>query len=250
MDIVARGVYSWLQKTPVPKKTNVNRQGLREGHNVYLDISARDPNWVVSRFPSIQSYLQQRGLDLSNDMLPITPAAHYTCGGVVTDLQGRTNVLGLYSAGEAARTGLHGGNRLASTSLLEGLVFGASVADYVGGTNSKEEAELARQAISQLLSFSSSTKILHDRKELPIHSNISKSNANAAEFLLGKLRQTMWDNVGVVRTPNSNRVSAGAHYVVDDVIVKQDQNDGRRRKLNPQTKNNDSDYEEMMVAMY
>jgi len=295
-DIVARGVYSWLQKTPVPKKTNVNRQGLREGHNVYLDISARDPNWVVSRFPSIQSYLQQRGLDLSNDMLPITPAAHYTCGGVVTDLQGRTNVLGLYSAGEAARTGLHGGNRLASTSLLEGLVFGASVADYVGGTNSKEETELARQAISQLLSFSSSTKILHDRKELPIHSNISKSNANAAEFLLGKLRQTMWDNVGVVRTPNgtdaairilseireeacelfhesintetiglrdaafageavalaanSNRVSAGAHYVIDDVIVKQDQNDGRRRKLNPQTKNNDSDYEEMMVAMY
>merc|ERR1712232_991434 len=145
----------------------------REGHNVYLDISARDPNWIVSRFPSIQSYLQQRGLDLSNDMLPITPAAHYTYGGVVTDLQGKTNVLGLYSAGEAARTGLHGGNRLASTSLLEGLVFGASVADYVGGTNSKEETELARQAISQLISFSSSTKILHDRKELPIYSNIS-----------------------------------------------------------------------------
>lgn len=299
-DIVARGVYSWLQKTPVSKKTNVNRQGLREGHNVYLDISARDPNWVVSRFPSIQSYLQQRGLDLSKDMLPITPAAHYTCGGVVTDLQGRTNVLGLYSAGEAARTGLHGGNRLASTSLLEGLVFGASVADYVGGTNSIEETELARQAISQLLSFSSSTKILNDRKhELLIHSDISKRNANAAEFLLGKLRQTMWDNVGVVRTPNgtdaairilseireeacelfdesintetiglrdaafageavafaanSNRVSAGAHYVTDDVIVKQDdEKDGKggRRKLNPRTKNNDSDYEEMMVAMY
>jgi len=290
-DIVARGVYQWLQKTPAPKK-NTNRQGLREGHNVYLDISSRDPNWVASRFPAIQTYLQQRGMDLSRDMLPITPAAHYTCGGVVTDLQGRTNVLGLYSAGEAARTGLHGGNRLASTSLLEGLVFGASVADYVGGRNSDEETELARQAISQLLSFSSSQKILSERKEMDIHSNISKSNANAAAWLLGKLRQTMWDNVGVVRTPNGtnaavrilseikeeacelfhesintetiglrdaafageavalaanvNRVSAGAHYVTEDKVEKQNV----RKKLNRQSMNNDNHYEEMMVAMY
>merc|ERR1712232_766545 len=118
----------------------------REGHNVYLDISARDPNWVVSRFPSIQSYLQQRGLDLSNDMLPITPAAHYTCGGVVTDLQGRTNVLGLYAAGEAARTGLHGGNRLASTSLLEGLVFGAAVSDYLGSVEGQALSQQAAHA--------------------------------------------------------------------------------------------------------
>lgn len=273
-DIVARGVYEWLQKNPdtADKK-----------HNVYLDIRDKDPRWVTSRFPSIQCYLQQRGLDLSKDMLPVTPAAHYTCGGVVTDLQGRTNVLGLYSAGEAARTGLHGGNRLASTSLLEGLVFGASVADYVGG-NSQQETELARQAISQLLSFSSSQELLRQRKKLPIHSKISKSNSNAASWLLSKLRQTMWDNVGVVRTPsgtdgavriigeireeacelfhesintetvglrdaafaaeavalaaNLNRKSAGAHYVTDDVVVAED-------------KENVADsHDEMMIAMY
>jgi len=187
-DVVARGVYERLQMKPSSSK---NQQ-----HNVFLDIRHRDAAWLRQRFPSIQEYLSHRRLDLTKDLLPITPAAHYTCGGVATDLNGKTNITGLYAAGEAARTGLHGGNRLASTSLLEGLVFGASVADYVG-VNSSEESALAREAISQLLSIHSSTVNLPKTS-----SQQAQANSKAASWLLTKLRQTMWNKVGVVRTPS------------------------------------------------
>jgi len=195
-DVVARGVYERLQQTTSSQK-----------HNVFLDIRHRDPAWLRQRFPSIQQYLNQRGLDLTKDLLPITPAAHYTCGGVVTDLNGRTSVLGLYAAGEAARTGVHGGNRLASTSLLEGLVFGASVADYVG-LKSERETALARDAISQLLSLKTSNT-------LKMNSPHAHSNSKAASFLLQILRQTMWDKVGVVRTHNEIE---NAHQIISTIV--------------------------------
>merc|ERR1712161_22454 len=140
-DIVARGVF------------NESRKSSDGMHNVFLDITHRDAKWLKSRFPSIDAHLSKKNLDITKDQLPITPAAHYTCGGVTTDLYGRTNIKGLYSAGEAARTGLHGGNRLASTSLLEGLVFGASVSDFVGKEDEgKEATELARESILALSS--------------------------------------------------------------------------------------------------
>jgi len=80
------------------------------------------------RFPGISAFLAQHGLDLSRDLIPVRPAAHYLMGGIKTDLAGRTTLPGLYAAGEAACTGVHGANRLASNSLLEGLVFGARAA--------------------------------------------------------------------------------------------------------------------------
>jgi L-aspartate oxidase len=80
------------------------------------------------RFPGISSFLAQHGLDLHRDLIPVRPAAHYLMGGIHTDLDGRTSVRGLFAAGEAACTGVHGANRLASNSLLEGLVFGARAA--------------------------------------------------------------------------------------------------------------------------
>jgi L-aspartate oxidase len=105
------------------------REAQRTGAPVYLSMAHLDPDYVRSRFPTIARACREAGLDLAFDRIPVSPAAHYVMGGVETDLDGRTSVAGLFAAGEAACTGLHGANRLASNSLLEGLVFGARAAD-------------------------------------------------------------------------------------------------------------------------
>jgi L-aspartate oxidase len=91
-------------------------------------MAKHDPEWTRARFPTIAAACRSVGLDLGTDRIPVGPAAHYVMGGVETDLWGRTTVSGLYAAGEVACTGVHGANRLASNSLLEGLVFGARAA--------------------------------------------------------------------------------------------------------------------------
>jgi len=189
-DVVARGVFDEAQRT---------------GEAVRLDITHRDVEWLDQRFPTIQDHVRKRGLDLAKDWLPITPAAHYTCGGVTTDLDGCTSLPGLYAAGEAARTGLHGGNRLASTSLLEGLVFGAAVADFIGNGNGRtiknEVASLIRDCEndSSVTSPNNST----ERNSSAVQNSKSRRNtpSNEAEQLLQDLKRIMWDGVGVVRTP-------------------------------------------------
>merc|ERR1711862_829532 len=178
------------------------------------------------RFPSIQKYLRENSsYDLTKDMIPIIPVAHYTCGGVATDLYGRTNIIGLYCAGEAACTGLHGGNRLASTSLLEGLVFGASIADYVGGAGadnkneSEEGIELARQILSNTVS-------IKDEEEGITANNNNNKVANINErtkHLMTKLRKTMWDNVGLIRKPTKLKqamdILKSIREEADDLLV-------------------------------
>jgi L-aspartate oxidase len=101
------------------------REAQLTGGRVFLSLRHLDPGYVTSRFPTIAETCLQRGLDLARDPIPVGPAAHYVMGGVRTDLDGRTSIPGLYAAGEVACTGVHGANRLASNSLLEGLVFGA-----------------------------------------------------------------------------------------------------------------------------
>jgi L-aspartate oxidase len=101
------------------------RESLRTGRPVYLSLDRLDPDFVHERFPLISDACRRAGLDLARDRIPVGPAAHYIMGGVQTDLDGRTTIPGLYAAGEVACTGVHGANRLASNSLLEGLVFGA-----------------------------------------------------------------------------------------------------------------------------
>jgi L-aspartate oxidase len=185
-DIVARAVFAESQKV-----TSSN------DHNVFLDITHRNADWIHQRFPTICQHLQQNSnLDLAYNMLPIIPAAHYTCGGISTDLNGCTNLMNLYAAGEAARTGLHGGNRLASTSLLEGLVFGASVADYIGTTNGYIQSNEASRMIANIQRTSPPST----------SSSLSSNNKNlqedkvTANILLQQLKRVMWDHVGVVRT--------------------------------------------------
>lgn len=109
-DRVARGIVREVQRT---------------GADVYLTLDRLDPAFVHRRFPLISEACRRAGLDLATDRIPVGPAAHYLMGGVVTDVDGRTTLPGLFAAGEVACTGVHGANRLASNSLLEGLVFGA-----------------------------------------------------------------------------------------------------------------------------
>lgn len=104
------------------------REQQRTGKPVYLSMQHLDPAWVRGRFPTIALACREAGFDLATDLVPVGPAAHYVMGGVETDLWGRTTIPGLLAAGEVACTGVHGANRLASNSLLEGLVFGARAA--------------------------------------------------------------------------------------------------------------------------
>ncbi len=104
------------------------REQQRTGQPVYLSMQHLDPAWIRGRFPTIAAACRAAGFDLASDRIPVGPAAHYVMGGVETDLWGRTTVPGLLAAGEVACTGVHGANRLASNSLLEGLVFGARAA--------------------------------------------------------------------------------------------------------------------------
>lgn len=110
-DVVAQAIFRRMERTQHP--------------NVYLDLSHLDPALVQTRFPGIAKVCRSFGLDIARDPIPVRPGAHYMVGGVTTDLHGRTTVPGLWAAGEVTSSGLHGANRLASNSLLEGLVFGA-----------------------------------------------------------------------------------------------------------------------------
>ena len=101
---------------------------LRTGRDVCLDLRHLGGSFVEKRFPTISSRCREWGYDLDHDLIPVSPAAHYLIGGIAVDLDGRTAVENLFAVGEVASTGVHGANRLASNSLLEGLVFGYRVA--------------------------------------------------------------------------------------------------------------------------
>jgi len=218
-DIVARAVFTESQKSS--SGSSSSEDGV---HNAYLDISHRDSEWLKDRFPSIHAHLKSRAnpMDFTKEKIPVIPAAHYTCGGVTTDLNGCVIASNgewygnLYAAGEAARTGLHGGNRLASTSLLEGLVYGASVGEMVAGvvsdgTDDKalenrervmETMHQARYAIEQRLAVEQSSTNTGSSATAMSSSTVDEGMRKEATAILTKLKSIMWDNVGVVRTPS------------------------------------------------
>jgi L-aspartate oxidase len=113
-DVVSRSIVEEMKRTG--------------GRRVFLDLTHLDSKFLRERFPKIYDTCLRYGFDITRDLLPVSPAAHYVMGGVRTDIEGRTSLPGLYAAGEVACTGVHGANRLASNSLLEGLVFGARAA--------------------------------------------------------------------------------------------------------------------------
>ena len=162
---------------------------------VFLDISHSETSWLRERFPSITKHLASKGLDIGEDVIPCVPAAHYACGGVEVDLVGRTNVRGLFACGEAARTGLHGANRLASTSLLEGLVWGSSVAEHI--VNEEEGGGEGEGNLGGMGTLEDS----RERDEV---------NKRATD-LLKNLKKLMWSKVGIVRT------SAGTGDAIEEL---------------------------------
>jgi len=158
---------------------------------VYLDISHKSPDFIKSHFPTIYARCLELGIDITKEWIPVVPAAHYSCGGVMTNLAGQTDLAHLYAIGETAYTGLHGANRLASNSLLECLVFGEAVAKHI------------LQSKVDTTSF-----------ELP-HWDESRVTDADEEILIthtwNELRRFMWNYVGIVRT--NKRLSRALHRI-------------------------------------
>ncbi|CAH0516592.1 unnamed protein product [Peronospora belbahrii] len=164
---------------------------------MYLDISHKDANWIKNRFPTIYQHCLDHGIDMTKEPMPVVPAAHYHCGGVEVDLQGRTSVSGLYAAGEVSCTGLHGANRLASTSLLEGLVWGCSSADDY----------MKRRKFLKSESF---------KKEDDPFANLNGFRdpyPNEVEEVMLATQRIMWESVGPIRT------KAGMSSAVDKLAL-------------------------------
>lgn len=116
-DIVARGMYQEMISS--------------DSHHLWLDISFKDKDFIQDRFPSSHAFCLSKGFDMTKEPIPVVPAAHYSCGGIAVDQKGRTTISRLYAIGEVSCTGLHGANRLASTSLLEGVVYGKLCAEDI-----------------------------------------------------------------------------------------------------------------------
>ena len=171
-DVVSRSIVAEMRRT-----------GTR---TVYLDMTALDEDFLKHRFPKIYETCNFYNLNIAKDLLPVSPASHYCMGGVRTDLHGRTTIRGLYAAGEVTCTGVHGANRLASNSLLEGLVFGARA----GEAMVKDNYELR---ITNYESNNLESKIQNSKSE-EISTAVKK-----------RVKRVMWERVGILRDAESLR---------------------------------------------
>jgi L-aspartate oxidase len=177
-DIVARAI-----------DNEIKRDGL---DYVWLDISHREPEFVKAHFPTIYEKLLGLGIDMTAAPIPVVPAQHYTCGGVLVDIHGRSDAPGLYAAGEVTQSGLHGANRLASNSLLECLVFGEAAAkDILAGWSGLPEPPPIRAW--------DESRVTDSDEEVVIHQ------------IWGEIRRFMWNFVGIVRT--TKRLERAKHRI-------------------------------------
>ena len=157
---------------------------------VHLDISHQSPEFIKEHFPTIYARCLELGIDITQQPIPVVPAVHFTCGGVVTDLAGRTDIPGLYAVGETAYTGLHGANRLASNSLLECLVVGRACAHQIAAAPPSELPSLPAWDESRVTNADEEVVIAHNWDEL---------------------RRFMWNYVGIVRT--TKRLERAQHRI-------------------------------------
>jgi L-aspartate oxidase len=162
-DLVARAIVREVNRTGAP---------------VFLTMAHLDADYVRNRFPTITQACRRAGFDIATDRIPVSPAAHYVMGGVETDLCGRTSIDNLFAAGEAACTGVHGANRLASNSLLEGLVFGARAAETMKASPVKATLTAEPGDI------------------------VTTPPASASVPSASDVRDVMWRDAGLVRTRN------------------------------------------------
>ena len=169
-DIVSRSIVAETRRT-----------GTR---HVYLDMTSMDEGFLRSRFPKIYETCLTFGLNIADALIPVSPASHYIMGGVRTDLSGRTSVAGLYAAGEAACTGVHGANRLASNSLLEGLVFGARAGKAAAADNSKFQ-------------------IPDSNARSSVESGIWNLESGISTAVRKRVKRLMWERVGILRNRES-----------------------------------------------
>ncbi len=177
-DIVARAI-----------DFEIKRLGIR---HVWLDITHKPAEFVKEHFPTLYARLLELGIDITTDMIPVVPAAHYTCGGVVVDENSQTDLAGLYAIGETSYTGLHGANRMASNSLLECFVYGMSAAKDI---QAKYNANFAVPDVPGW----DATQVSNPDEDVVILQNWDE------------LRQTMWNYVGIVRT--TKRLQRALHRI-------------------------------------
>ncbi|MDP1708053.1 MAG: L-aspartate oxidase [Gammaproteobacteria bacterium] len=166
-DIVARAIDHEMKRLGAPC--------------VYLDISHQPADFVRSHFPTVYARCLEFGFDMTKGPVPVVPAAHYTCGGVVTDQAGQSDIAGLYAIGETAHTGLHGANRMASNSLLECIVFAAAASEHI-------LQQLAHAPLPDDLPPWDESRVTDSDEEVVVAHNWEE------------LRRFMWDYVGIVRT--------------------------------------------------
>lgn len=176
-DIVARAIHAEILKEGVPF--------------VHLDTTHLPPADITEQFPNIYKTLLDLGIDMAREPIPVVPAAHYQCGGIRTDLHAHTSIPGLYAAGEVASTGVHGANRLASNSLLEALVFG-----YAGAEHAAASERTPGHGVSCP----------------PLIPPVAPLGR---EGILRRLRQAMWERVGIVRRTRSMQI---AQEIIEDLV--------------------------------
>jgi len=157
---------------------------------VHLDISHQSPEFLMEHFPTIYARCMELGIDITQQPIPVVPAVHFTCGGIVTDLTGRTDIPGLYAVGETACTGLHGANRLASNSLLECVVIGRACAQQIAAAPPIQNPVLPPWDESRVTNADEEVVIAHNWDEL---------------------RRFMWNYVGIVRT--TKRLERAQHRI-------------------------------------
>ena len=177
-DIVARAI-----------DFEIKRLGIR---HVWLDITHKSPEFVKEHFPTLYARLLELGIDITKDMIPVVPAAHYTCGGVMVDENSQTDIDGLYAIGETSYTGLHGANRMASNSLLECFVYGMSAAQHI-------EQNFSADYQSPAVPAWDDTQVTNPDEDVVILQNWDE------------LRATMWNYVGIVRT--TKRLERALHRI-------------------------------------